>query len=62
MKDHVDNSYRIILDSQGVRVQNDNEDQAITLLCSLPNSYENFIDTMLCDRETISVGDVRDPL
>ena len=62
VKKHVDNFNRIVLDLQGVDVKIDDEDQALILLCSLPSSYENFIDTMLYGRETISVGDVKDAL
>ena len=62
VKDHLDNFNRIILDLQGVGVKIDNEDQAIILLCSLPNSYENFVDTMLYGRESISVSDVKNAM
>ncbi len=62
VRDHIDNFNRIILDLQGVGVKIEEEDQAIILLCSLPNSYENFVDTMLYGRDTISVGDVKDAL
>nr|GEV42210.1 retrovirus-related Pol polyprotein from transposon TNT 1-94 [Tanacetum cinerariifolium] len=62
VKDHLDTFNRIILDLQGVGVKVDDEDQALILLCSLPSSYENFVDTMLYDRTTISVNDVKDAL
>ncbi|KAI4330702.1 hypothetical protein MLD38_028962 [Melastoma candidum] len=60
VKEHVDNFNRIVLDLQGVDVKIDDEDQALILLCSLPSSYENFVDTMLYGRETISVSNVKD--
>nr|GEV25340.1 retrotransposon protein, putative, Ty1-copia subclass [Tanacetum cinerariifolium] len=62
VKDHLDTFNRIILDLQGVRVKVDDEDQALILLCSLPGSYENFVDTMLYGRTTICVNDVKDAL
>ncbi|GKD86759.1 retrovirus-related pol polyprotein from transposon TNT 1-94 [Tanacetum coccineum] len=48
--------------SERVGVKLDDEDQALILLCSLPGSYENFVDTMLYGRTTISVNDMKDAL
>nr|GEY40604.1 retrovirus-related Pol polyprotein from transposon TNT 1-94 [Tanacetum cinerariifolium] len=45
---------------KGLGVKVDDEDQALILLCSLPGSDENFVDTMLYGRITISVNDVKD--
>ena len=62
MKDHLDNFNQNILDLQGVGVKIDNEDQVIILLCSLPNLYENFVDTMLYGRGSIFISDVKDAM
>ena len=62
MKNRLDNFNRIILDLQGVNVKIEDEDQALILLCSLMNSYENFIDTMLYGMITIIVNDVKGSL
>ena len=47
---------------QGDDLKIEDEDQVLILLCSLPNSYENFIDTMLYGRKTITMNDVKDSL
>nr|GEW14174.1 retrovirus-related Pol polyprotein from transposon TNT 1-94 [Tanacetum cinerariifolium] len=62
VKDRLDTFNHIILDLQGVGVKVDDEDQALILMCSLHGSYENFVDTMLYGRTTISVNDVKDAL
>jgi len=62
VRDHLDNFNRVILDLQSIGVKIDDEDQAIILLCSLPKSYENFIDTMLYGRDSITVNNVKDSL
>ena len=62
VKEHVDNFNLIILDLQGVWVKIEEEDQAIILLCFLPNLSKNFVDNMLYERDTLFVGDVKDAL
>ena len=62
VQDHINHFNRIILDLNGLGVKVEDEDLAIILLCSLPTAYENFVDTMLYGRDTISVNDVKDAM
>jgi hypothetical protein len=62
VKDYLNNFNRKILDLQGVGITIDNDDQIIILLCSLPNSYENFVDTILYGKYSISSINVKDTM
>lgn len=62
VKDLLENFNRIILDLQDAKVKIKNEDQNFIVLCSLSNSYDNFVDTMMYVRTTIIVNDVKDTL
>ena len=62
IKSHLEELNRFILDLKNIGVKIDDEDQALILLCSLPHSYEHFVNTMLHERGTISMEDVKKTL
>lgn len=47
MKDYINKLNKAILDLRNINVPIDDENQALILLCLLPLSYKNYIDTML---------------
>jgi hypothetical protein len=59
---HLDYFNRIILDMKNINIKVDDEDQALILLCSLPDSFDNFVNSMLYGRDTISLADVKSAL
>ncbi|GJU34755.1 hypothetical protein Tco_1183109, partial [Tanacetum coccineum] len=56
--DHIDEFNKLILDLANIDIEIKDEDQALMLLTSLPSSYENFMDTLLYGRESLTMEDV----
>jgi hypothetical protein len=52
----------IDLDLKTIDIKVDDEDQALILLCSLPDIFDNFVNLMLYGRDTISLADVKSAL
>jgi hypothetical protein len=57
--DHLDNFNRIILDLKNIDIKVDDEDEALILLGSLSDVFDNFVNSMLYGRDTISLADVK---
>src|SRR2546430_15004342 len=62
VKGHLDAFNSIIMDLGNVDIKEDSENQALILLCSLPRSYDAFVDTLLYGKDSISLEDVSSAL
>ncbi|GJR44194.1 hypothetical protein Tco_1312297 [Tanacetum coccineum] len=58
LSEHVDEFNKLIGDLANIGVDIDDEDQALMLLTSLPPSYDNFVETLLYGRESLTLEDV----
>ncbi|GKA38983.1 hypothetical protein Tco_0731534 [Tanacetum coccineum] len=56
--DHIDKFNKLILDLTNIDIEIEDEDHALMLLTSLPSSYENFVETLLYGRESLTMEDV----
>ena len=52
----------IVADLVSMEVKYDDEDLALLLLCSLPNSFANFRDTILLSRDELTLAEVYEAL
>ncbi|GKV31446.1 hypothetical protein SLEP1_g40131 [Rubroshorea leprosula] len=58
IKDHLDEFNKLVLDLKNIDVKIEDEDQAIIVLCSLLDSYDNFVETHLHSRNQLFMEDV----
>ncbi|KAG6429902.1 hypothetical protein SASPL_107959 [Salvia splendens] len=58
LREHLENLNKILLDLHNVEVKVEDEDVALILLVSLPESYENFVESFMTGKETLSLEDV----
>ncbi|GJV95247.1 hypothetical protein Tco_1546824 [Tanacetum coccineum] len=58
LDDHINEFNKLILDLANIDIKIEDEDQALMLLTSLPSSYENFVETLLYGRESLTMEDV----
>ncbi|GKE82890.1 hypothetical protein Tco_1552890 [Tanacetum coccineum] len=56
--EHIGEFNKLIGDLANIGVDIDDEDQALMLLTSLPPSYDNFVETLLYGRESLTLEDV----
>jgi hypothetical protein len=55
---HISVFKEIVANLVSMEVKYDDEDLGLLLLCSLPNSYANFCDTILLSRDELSLAEV----
>ena len=59
VKAHLDEFNKIIMNFKNIDIKIDDEDQAIIVLYCLSVSYEHFVTTLLYEKDTISIEDVK---
>ncbi|GJR24430.1 retrovirus-related pol polyprotein from transposon TNT 1-94 [Tanacetum coccineum] len=58
LSEHIDEFNKLVGDLANIDVDIDDKDQALMLLTSLPSSYDNFVETLLYGRESLTLEDV----
>lgn len=62
LREHLDQLNTILLQLRNIDVKVEDEDAALILLVSLPLSYENFVQSFIVGRDTITLEEVRSSL
>ena len=59
LRDYSDQLNTILIELRNIDVKVEDEDAALILLVSLPLSYENFVQSFIVGKDTISLEEVR---
>ena len=59
---HISSWKEIVSGLQSIEVKYEDENLGLLLLCSLPNSFSNFRDTILLSREKLTLAEVYEAL
>lgn len=59
---HLDKFDSLVMDLENIDAKIDDEDKALLLLCSLPQSFKHFRDTMIYGKEIISYQEIKSAL
>ncbi|KAJ4723126.1 Retrovirus-related Pol polyprotein from transposon TNT 1-94 [Melia azedarach] len=62
LRDHLDKLNTILLELRNIDVKVEDEDAALIMLVSLPLSYENFVQSFIVGKDTVSLEEVRSSL
>ena len=62
LEEHLTTFTEIVADLETLEVKYEEEDLRLMLLCSLPNSYATFKDTILYSRDTLTSNEVYEAL
>uniref|UniRef100_A0A0D3BS43 Reverse transcriptase Ty1/copia-type domain-containing protein n=1 Tax=Brassica oleracea var. oleracea TaxID=109376 RepID=A0A0D3BS43_BRAOL len=61
-RDHLDKLNSILLELRNIDVKVEDEDATLILLVSLPNSFENFVQSFIVGKDTVKLEEVRSAL
>jgi len=62
LREHLDKLNSILLDLRNIDIKIVDEDAALILLVSLPLSYENFSESFISGKDSVSLEEVRSAL